>query len=90
MPAPNDARAPDNAPALDDFTDPADSDADSPVMPREMEDFAVPAAVVDAAPVRAAVPPPPPVAALNVAMTLSDPLVPIPVAELVSVAETTL
>ena len=42
--------APDNAPALDDFTDPADSDADNPVMPREMEDFAVPAAAVDAAP----------------------------------------
>ena len=52
--------APDNAPALEDLTDPADSDADSPVMPREMEDFAVPTAVVEDAPVRAEDPPPPP------------------------------
>lgn len=60
VPAPNDARAPDNDSDVDDFTDPADSDADSPVMPIDMADFAAPADVVDAAPVKAAEPPPPP------------------------------
>lgn len=52
--------APDNAPALEDLTDPTASEADSPVMPIDMADFAAPADVVDATPVKAAVPPPPP------------------------------